>query len=338
MVGDKILGPRFGDETGTGKRALQYRSSRRVTIAARIEADADLSWLEKLKRDFFPDGPAEIKSEAVIQKVGEDHAARDLVRANVAGATIAIVDLSDLLREIIKAWAEVFRIDISHVADPIDALADGSFPQAVAKKMLESARESSLDVTALGRIAEMVADAAEEAGVPLAEKAGHMIIPREAIRAMHFGDIQQLAGRFSLALADALDPDLMEEFVRARLEHTRFLGAGPTHIAIEHVDIVLTQDHVFDKGSQRVLDRLNEGRQRLADLLEALRISELARPASPGRVTEEDSRRIRGLQAADIAAGIAREIFEGAAGDTRARAVEVKKAFRRVLLNDRFVE
>lgn len=91
------------------------------------------------------------------------------------------------------------------------------------------------------------------------------------------------------------------------------------------------------EGSQRALQELDAGRARIARALDEIQWTTMARPVQMGAVSARDSESVLGLQAADIAAAVARDTFEGAEGTTRSRAGAVRCIFDHVLLNDEWL-
>jgi hypothetical protein len=59
--------------------------------------------------------------------------------------------------------------------------------------------------------------------------------------------------------------------------------------------------------------------------------------ARAGRLEQDDSAKLLGLQAADLAVGLATEAFEYHGSETRAGAQAVRRVFQRVLLNDEWL-
>ena len=84
----------FADETTSGERCASLRGLRRITIAAKCSADDSFEWLRRFNHDYLGDA-GEIKSDLVLAVMDQSRAARDKVLAEVAGATIAIIDLAE---------------------------------------------------------------------------------------------------------------------------------------------------------------------------------------------------------------------------------------------------
>src|SRR5438876_8887958 len=122
--------PSFGDETATGRTQEEYRGLRRVTIHARIEDPNGFGWLIRFKEQFLPRG-VEPKSPLVIEISNRNARAKNLLYSEISRATIVIIDLADLLREIITMFAEVFRIETDQFGDPIDIISKRLVPREV---------------------------------------------------------------------------------------------------------------------------------------------------------------------------------------------------------------
>ena len=89
-------------------------------------------------------------------------------------------------------------------------------------------------------------------------------------------------------------------------------------------------------GSKQEFKSLTEDHQNMCYVVEQAILSE--KLIGPGSISQDDSRKVRSLQAADIAAGIAREIFEINYPDVQKACRAVKSNFARVLLNTRWLK
>lgn len=311
------------------------RGLRRVTIAARMDDD-DYDWLARFYAEYLPDrGEAEPKSERMLRVIDANARAHDQLLANVSRATIIIIDLAEFVREYVQDIAERAGVDLRPFPDPIDALThreSSPILREVATAILSRAREDAIDLTMLGRIERVAMDAARTF-LPM-QRSG--VLDRRVLREMGDAQFRALAARFAAVMGDALRPESIERIVEERLREGRYVPPYK-YIAMESVAVQLERDHFFDEGAHEAFTELEKSRRRLEMLLRAGALQEYRQPTRSGTVTEDDSRRLLGLQAADIAAAIARRIFESTGGDTRGRARAVKRVFDHVLLNDRWL-
>ena len=116
---------------------------------------------------------------------------------------------------------------------------------------------------------------------------------------------------------------------------TRYISEG--RVAYLALEETMAPDRVYDEGSARAFSMLEAAHERIKQALERMRMFQLQRDMRAGALTQEDSRRVLGLQVADIAAAVARDAYESATGDCSSRARAVRTIFRRVLLNDKWL-
>jgi len=294
----------------------------------------DYDWLRRFYAEYLPDLGQweEPKSDRVLRVIDTNNFARDQLFQNLAHATIIIIDLAEFVRQIVREIASAVDLDLRLFPDPVDAvlhLETTPVLQSLARAILSLARAEAIEGTMLGRIEAIVMDAARDF-LPIRQP---RLFDREALAELGDQAFRVLAARFAATLGDALRPEQLERIVEEHLRASRYLPAD-RYIAIESVELQLERDHTFDEGAQQALTELEAGRQRLATLLNEGPWREFQRPVRAGAVTEDDSRRLLGLQAADVAAAVARRIFEDLNGDTQARARAIRAVFDRVLLND----
>lgn len=94
----------------------------------------------------------------------------------------------------------------------------------------------------------------------------------------------------------------------------------------------LAPETMFDQGYENTFALLSEADDKLINWLSSLETSE--KQLRPGRLSQDDSKRFLGLQAADIAAAVARDVFEENYEDARTGAEAVREIFPKVMLND----
>ncbi len=319
----------YGDETTTGALRSAYRGLRRVTISARIDDPEGFEWLRRFQESYLPRN-VEPKSTIVIEIINRVPRAKHELYTAISRATVVVLDFVKFLEEIVEVFADASHIDIRDMGDPLDIIAKRLIPKEAAEAALRYARQAALDETVVARIEWLLLDAAERAGIPI--QSG--IIDRNALREMGDTEFRELIGRFSVSVGEALHPDGLKRVIEHRLAEGRYLDPG--RVATESIALSLERDYVFDQGRRRAMEELEASRAAIENILNAIAFAELGQ-GSRGAVSEEDSTRIRGLQAADIAAGVARDEFEHASGDSAERAQALRRIFDRVLLNDQWL-
>lgn len=344
--------PTFIDETRTGVTQPFRGRLRRATIAARCDADEDdFEWLAKLYRDLavgnesLMKGLQEPKSELVLQLASKNSACQRALDDNIARAVIVIVDFSMLVEQVLRGLCKAFNVSTQLAGDPEEILATGQVPHAVVETMLQAAKARRIEVSAVSRVESMstgvepgpaalaLAGAADAAG--LASNEPHQLLDRGALIEMGEGEFQEAVARFSISLGEAFHPKQLMRVVESRFERERFFNPGL--ISAESLYLSTTDHRIFDDGRAGAFLAVHEAHSCLWNRLAAQGHLFMLENLRPGVMVQEDSRNYLGLQAADIAAAIAREIYEGFPNDRRAGAFAVSERFRRVLLNDSWI-
>jgi len=276
----------------------------------------------------------EPKSSIVLAIAARAREARERLHDGVADrVTIAIVDFSDFTHSLLDS----LTLQFDRTGPPInalEALRQKRLPARITEQILRAAREAGVVGSTVPRLEWLLRQAAQATGI-IAGSGSPAIFDREALLEMNDDDLRQLIASFSLALADALRPDHQVEVVERRLADARFTtGALIAYVAIEES---MAPDRVYDAGNRSVFAALQAAHTRIDAELERIRLYQLMQPVQAGTLSEEDSRRVLGLQVADVAAAVARDEYEKQPGDTRARAECVRRIFRHVLLNDQWL-
>jgi hypothetical protein len=319
----------FADESSTGQYFAEYRGIGRATIAARCEADDDFEWLARFKHDFLPDG-VEPKSEIVLAVMGNCPRARETVLGNIQGSTIIIVDFYEHTRGLIEGVFKAAGLALPPAGDPLDALRSHELLRPVAGSILRSAREGAIVGSIIPSVESTLRTAGGICRAPLGS--GRTLFNRGALREMNPREFKELVARFSVALGDALHPDVQAEALEELYQ--QFNVFSPGRIAVISIQHAMEPDRVYDQGQDSVFELVSKAHSDIEKMLQAARDGHIIETSAAGRLSQEDSRCVLGLQAADIAAAIARREFERSPRSVRQGAVAVRGLFARVLLND----
>ena len=321
----------FADETTTGKDHEQLRGLRRITVAAKCASGESFEWLRRFNHDYLTN-VKEIKSSLVLAVIGGNRSARNDLIQSISTATIAIIDLSEHTRWLFRELQAATGVKSDGVKRGVAFLRSGTFPKELVEGILRWGRRDAIHKTAVGRIEHLVSVAAEKCNIPLGKSVE--LFDRAALDELSEQEFSEFAGRFALALADAFHPETQAKVITDRLADMRFCHAG--HVALSFLEAAVEPDQVFDMGSSNAFALLERAHTKVIDAVSTMRIA--AGQFSPGKLAQEDSEKLLGLQAADIAAGLARQTLERDFATTVEGARAVKSIFSRVLLNDRWVE
>ena len=319
----------FADETRTGKIARDLRGIGAVVIVARYPGNCDLDWLQQLYHDQKIQG--ELKSEVVIEACRVQIPQWSWLLEKLSVATIAIVDVAEHIRKLFEELSRLFGDKISAPETAYTFLRSGKIPQKYVTRMLCFLREMAINNSAAESIANILRMAVNKTG--LTTCLDEVVLDRRILLEMTGREFAEFTGRFAIAFGDALDPVLQAEVIKKELKDIRFFNEGM--ISSRIIERAIEPDFVFDEGSKKAFLSLEKAHQNMCDVVEQALLSK--QRISPGSVSQDDSRKVRSLQAADIAAGIAREIFESNYPDVQKASRAVKCTFARVLLNTRWL-
>lgn len=317
----------YADETHTGGRDRKLRGLRSVTIGAHCASEDDFEWLERFHRDYFPRTP-ELKSAIVLTEMGRNERANQSILNGIAEAHIVIVDFAEHTQDLLFAVYKATESEAEAFTSAIAFLKTGRLPEDVAHKVLRFARLRALTYSAVGRVEDLLRQAASASGVPAGR--GDKLFDTNALFELSDSEFKELVTRFSVALGESLRPDRQADRIIKTMADYRMAHEG--HIAMVCLEAGTESSLVFDQGSSNAFSMLKEADDKIHQAIESWRYRDAE--IRSGRLTQEDSRRLRGLQAADIAAGLAAQVFENANADTLIAAKAVQEIFHNVLLND----
>ncbi|MCF8078474.1 MAG: hypothetical protein K9K88_04250 [Desulfobacterales bacterium] len=320
----------FADETRTGKIVHDLRGIGAIIVIARFPGKCDLDWLNQLYRDLKIQG--EIKSEVVIEVCRVNTQRRAWLLEKLSVATIAIVDVAEHIREIFDELGKLFGNKIPTQVTAATFLKSGRIPQEYITSMLSFLREMAINDSAAEAIANILRMAVTE--TEITTSLDNVLFDRRILLEMNEREFAEFSARFAIAFADALDPLLQVKVIEKELKGMRFFNEGT--IALRIIESAIEPDFVFDLGSKKPFQNLQEAHQYMCIVVNQAFLSN--KGIGPGSVFQNDSRKVLSLQAADIAAGVAREILESNYPDVQRASMAVKSIFERVLFNTRWLK
>ncbi len=319
----------FADETRTGKIVRDLRGIGSVVIVARFPGNADLDWLQQLSQDLRIQG--ELKSEVVLDTCRAQWRQWDWLLEKLSVTTIAIVDVAEHIRGLFEELAKTFGDDVTAQATAHSFLRSRKIPQEYITRILCFLRKRAIHDSAVESIAGIVRAAVRKSG--LAAHLDDVLPDHRILLEMPEREFREFAARFAIAFGDALYPVLQAEVIEKEMMGRRFFNEGM--ISLRIIERAIAPNFLFDEGSEKAFRRLKEAHQNICDIVKRAMLS--VQRIGPGSVSQEDSKKVRGLQAADIAAGLAREIFESNYPDVQDASGAVRSTFARVLLNTRWL-
>ena len=319
----KNLPPTYADETKTGASDSSFRGYGRAVIAARaIEQDFD--WLCRLRADCFPSIP-EVKSEAVLAAMDASPHVRDLVLDRVTGYTIFIVDFYADYRRLVAGLHDALGLPLS--SDPITFLRSSHGFEWLGDQLLRAWKLGRMTKTLIPDLERLVCLAGKTAGL----KPMDSTLDRNSLLEMNDQEFREFTVRFAVALGDALDPNARSAAISDYAESIRYFDDG--YFAFDVLQAQIEPDRYYDVGFLSAFEALESAHAHFTEYLDRASKQLLGATLRGGKLKQEDSRIVLGIQAADIAAGLARSIYEERPQDRLDAAHLVRQTFSRVLLN-----
>lgn len=335
MKGGKPLSrpfPTYSDDTNTGQESRALRDFGRATIAARIDDPNGFEWLLRVRKDFLPPN-AEAKATLVLAVIAKNSQARDIVLRNIGRASIVISDLGEHYRNLLSALYEGMGKKVPAQIDAIDLIARTEIKEEISGQILDYLRETAISQTVIPQIEGVLRYAATRAGLPPGEK--DKVVDRAALRGLDQKGFQEFTTRFAVAFADSTSPERRAAAILEVMSSGHILDPG--YVGLVSLGSDVSHDYVFDVGNAKAFRELEQAHRRIQDAFEAVRETFFWTNLRGGKVAQEDSAQMLGIQAADVAAGLASRIYEKFSGDRSSAAKSLKNDFERVLLNDRWV-
>lgn len=324
--------PTYSDDTNTGKKSRAFRGFGRATIAARVDDPNGFEWLLRVRRDFLPPN-AEAKAALVLAVVDNNTQARDIVLPNIGRASIVISDLAEHYRSLLSAIYEGMGKKVPAGVDAIDLITRDDIKKEISEQVIDYLRETAISQTVIPQIEGVLRYAATRAGLPPGD--GDKIVDREALRGLDQKGFQEFATRFAVAFADSISPQRRAEAIMEVMRSGHMLDPG--YVGLVSLESSVSRDYFFDVGNAKAFRELEQAHGRIHAAFEAVRDTFFWANLRGGKVVQEDSAQMLGIQAADVAAGFASRLYEESPGDRSTAARKLKNDFERVLLNDRWV-
>jgi len=140
------------------------------------------------------------------------------------------------------------------------------------------------------------------------------------------------SGRFAILVADALSPQAQAKAIEDALDASYL---QETAIAVRALRPTMTVDYVLDHASSnRITTGVEDAHDEVERFLRKAEQERILTTLRTGSVEEEDSRKVLGIQVADVAAAVASSIFERWGKPTREAACDLRDYFAGVFLND----
>jgi hypothetical protein len=275
-----------------------------VTVVAQFPNDADMTWHLALLTQF---GRTEVKYRDYSRGVGS--LPSDLVRRVMHGvrrALIIISDDSEHRREMTSDIENLTRTPFTKMAPNLQSY----FGNVVSN----FADEMVLLYSPLPRIGDFLGLDEDDVWKYKAKLEN----PR---------NVRVFACRTTGAFAEIVDPSLRAKAV-GQLEEIRYFDHDRSETQLMRSANVPTR--VFDEGNKKVTDIIRKLRRSVHKRLEST--DYLLVPEPLGETTEATSSLVRQVGASDIAAGLARALYESSDGRTK-----VADAFDRVILNGHLI-
>lgn len=335
MLKEEVAG-RYADETTTGKLVTSLRDFNRITLTLRVDEPADgFEWVRRLRSEFQL---TELKWKHISHVVDSQPRLRELVESRVGESFVVVVDLAEHTRSLITEIAQRYRIKGQYDEAWNALLRTGVLPHEFAQRLIDSNIDHAVNTGTISRVEELVQLAARTAGMP--PGIAGTLVDRSELSRLNTQQKRELIGRFSTALGESLDPRRQADSVVSAISAGRFLASDASGTAFATLTAQLSPDLTFDKGTAGVASVLESATARVRDLLQAAsHTAAVTAEFTFGKIDHEGvSSKLDGLQAADVAAGLALRIFEADFVDVATSSKRLASNFRRVMLNDRFVD
>jgi hypothetical protein len=345
MLERAVAAPRFGDETHTGQ--LTRRGADRVTLAARAESSDDFNWWHRWLADFAPEIQLigeEPKSDRILRTCERNPSARRALQKGLGTCSIFVMSIRENTTRLLDGLRKI-NPRLFAGRDPLKVLEDlaqhkpdcysplGEFALRIREQAISDSTVGSIE--ALISFDGGIGEAMRKAGLPTSSGADRRF-DREAFQKMTLRELEEFSGRFAIMVADALSPQAQARAIEESLVGSRFFQGHA--VAVRAINRTMTHNYLLDSASSIAITRAVESAHgEIEDFLRQGEMDRIIATVRPGTVGEEDSRKFRGLQVADVAAGFARDIFELSGKPTLDAAKELKEHFDGVFLNDRWL-
>jgi len=194
---------------------------------------------------------------------------------------------------------------------PTRALAKGFISSAKnrlnwSSAFLMSIRNHEISTTIIPQVEGLIVLAAKESGIYL--PGGGFPIDRNALQQANDQTFKECVARFAVAFGDAIADEQIEANIIQAYEERRYFSSD--YIAYKVLGETLSVDRYYDKGNAEAFDRVHDAHTKVIGILDTLNSSFLNKQPKRGSLRQVDSMQYLGIQAADIAAGIASREYE----------------------------
>jgi hypothetical protein len=316
---------RYADETRTGIEP-SFREWGRALVAARADGHDDFDWLARIRRDHLP-GLTEVKSQHVLELTLVDSRVRTQVIDAVRDYSIFVVDLQAHYSALMATLRAKLSIPLS--IDPIAFLAEDEARAEVARAYLDGVRAGAVFQSTIPVVENMLRSAMQAVG--LRPSGDATLVDRRVLLEMGDREFKELLVRFAVALGDAMDPRKQADFIAENGDALRFWSEG--QFCCFALSEEVGYDLFLDKGTARVFRMVEDAHGKIVSTLDEARRRFFISTLRGGKVVEEDSRLVLGIQAADVAAAIASREYQKHPEDRLRGAHGIRAIFSRVLWN-----
>lgn len=327
MEAEQLRSSHYSDETQTGETCQELRGLRRTTIAARCQPDANgFDWVRRFHADHAPEF-RELKSSLAIEICHTNPRAHDFLIRHVSDSTIFVISLfEDLYRTL--TFLRDIAPDANNAVESL--LKSGRIPHELVTAILQNAKHLALMKSLVPEVQHLV----DLTGILDRDGNQLSVLDSDAIARLNAQQFTDLVTRFTVAFADVADPRMRAKAISHCFAATH-LGQR-SYLASMTLAATQSHDLVFDMGGTMAISMLNEANDVVAAAVHAAELQSL-KPQR--RIEHQDSRHVLGVQAADLAAGYARYVFEQThEGNALLTAKRLRNYFGAVFYNGTMLE
>lgn len=310
------------DEASTGQREVLLRGDRRMMVAAKTCPGDDFEWTRRLIRACPPNARGEVKSPELLALARTSAEARRIIYSATEHYSLFVVDLFHRYDGAIRVLAAAAGMDKDIAAHKFRNII-GSEMRELAERVLLHIKEALVDLSVIGRV-ERMARSICPGGL-----LDGSLFDRDALMKMSSQEYIEAVTRMQILLAEVLDPELHERALARPWWDHRFMAEGEMDARV--LSVVVADAHTYDEGRQGAFAQVKEAQSRLVESIER----SIWRPERVvvGAATMDDSAKVAGITAADLATAIACDIVEHNFKGTDDAVRRLRQRFKRVLLN-----
>lgn len=319
----------FADETHTGAENPVLRGTRKVIVAARCWPGLDdFDWINRFRRDYCADvDGGELKSSVAIAISEHNERAREFLVRHVCESQVYVIDLFADYYQLLSCLSTL-------APDPFNMVksiaATNKIPESIIRELLSGERARAVFGSIVPQIEWLLTEA--KASYPDPQNDPLRLFTEDELGKLNDQQLRELITRFTVLFAEAMNPQVRAQAIMATLA----TQSDRQYIALQVLEHTVSHDVIFDVSASGVMPLLQKADGMIQQCMTSISTSALT--GGQRSVREEDSRAVLGVQAADIAAGYARSVFERVFdGDTQKAAKKLREEFGRVLFNTRWL-